>query len=203
MTTVGYGDYYPVTDEGRATGVIVCFWGVFLVSLTVVSLSNLLEFKLEEQKTYNILKKLYSQKDLRKAAALMISQAIRIKQISRTHGPMSERCFKEEVQYQKLRSQFLAIKRTIRYAYEIPSEEDKAEREFIEMSHRIEDISERMTTMEENQREIKAYLKMLIPRQSKLSNQQDSFQSDTNDTESKESDHGHLPKVDVRRPFGS
>ena len=43
MTTVGYGDMYPVTIFGRAFGFIVCMWGVLVISLMVVTLSNMLE----------------------------------------------------------------------------------------------------------------------------------------------------------------
>jgi hypothetical protein len=39
MTTVGYGDYYPTTHTGRFIGVLGCFWGTFLISLMVVSLT--------------------------------------------------------------------------------------------------------------------------------------------------------------------
>ena len=38
LTTVGYGDYYPVTNLGRLIGIITAFWGVFFVSLFVVAL---------------------------------------------------------------------------------------------------------------------------------------------------------------------
>lgn len=44
MTTVGYGDYYPKTDMGRIIGIAVAFWGVFIVSLFVVTLSNMFLF---------------------------------------------------------------------------------------------------------------------------------------------------------------
>jgi potassium intermediate/small conductance calcium-activated channel subfamily N protein 2 len=44
MTTVGYGDYFPKTNVGRIIGIIVSFWGVFIVSLFVVTLSNMFLF---------------------------------------------------------------------------------------------------------------------------------------------------------------
>jgi len=37
MTTVGYGDYYPVTVAGRVIGFIVCIWGICSVALMVTS----------------------------------------------------------------------------------------------------------------------------------------------------------------------
>lgn len=44
MTTVGFGDFYPSTHLGRFIGVLACFWGTFLVSLMVVSLTISSEF---------------------------------------------------------------------------------------------------------------------------------------------------------------
>jgi len=55
MTTVGYGDFYPKTNVGRAVGIICSFWGVFIVSLFVVSLTNMLEFDSPETKAYMLL----------------------------------------------------------------------------------------------------------------------------------------------------
>ena len=40
MTTVGYGDVFPKTTFGRLVGVCICLWGVLLVSLFVVSISD-------------------------------------------------------------------------------------------------------------------------------------------------------------------
>lgn len=52
MTTVGYGDFYPKTNIGRIVGIIIAFWGVFIVSLFVVSLSTMLEFDSGELKAF-------------------------------------------------------------------------------------------------------------------------------------------------------
>ena len=40
MTTVGYGDFFPQTHVGRAVGIVICLWGVLVVSLFVVTLTN-------------------------------------------------------------------------------------------------------------------------------------------------------------------
>lgn len=50
MTTVGYGDYFAKTTVGRIMGLMIAFWGVFIVSLFTVTLSNLFEFNQSEQK---------------------------------------------------------------------------------------------------------------------------------------------------------
>ena len=43
MTTVGYGDTFPKSDIGRALGIWICLWGVLLVSLFVVTISDAIE----------------------------------------------------------------------------------------------------------------------------------------------------------------
>ena len=59
ITSVGYGDIYPKTFFGRIVGVIVCFWGVFIVSFFVVTITNMLNFTGSEEKSYNLLLRLY------------------------------------------------------------------------------------------------------------------------------------------------
>jgi hypothetical protein len=43
ITTVGYGDYYPQTPLGRFIIFFVAIWGTFIVSITVVVVSNTLK----------------------------------------------------------------------------------------------------------------------------------------------------------------
>lgn len=42
ITTVGYGDVYAKSHLGRMIAIIAALWGVFYVSLFVVSLMNTL-----------------------------------------------------------------------------------------------------------------------------------------------------------------
>jgi hypothetical protein len=52
MTTIGYGDIYPVTHLGRISAVLACMVGVFIISLFVVALNNTTEFKETEFNAY-------------------------------------------------------------------------------------------------------------------------------------------------------
>lgn len=57
MTTVGYGDRYPMTHIGRLITFMGCLLGSLLVSLMVVSLQNTTKLSVGEQRVYNDLTK--------------------------------------------------------------------------------------------------------------------------------------------------
>jgi len=52
MATIGYGDIYPVTMLGRWVIIIACIWGVFLLSMFVVTLNNITQLTQEESRAY-------------------------------------------------------------------------------------------------------------------------------------------------------
>ena len=58
MTTVGYGDYYPVSDEGRWIACIVCSLGFFYVAILCLAFQHELEMTNAEQRSYIILERL-------------------------------------------------------------------------------------------------------------------------------------------------
>jgi hypothetical protein len=72
LTTVGYGDYYPMTNFGRFIGIITAFWGVFFVSLFVVALTNTLDLEESELRAFILLRRLFTRKVLRENACKMI-----------------------------------------------------------------------------------------------------------------------------------
>ena len=72
MTTVGYGDFYPQTHMGRLVIVIACFWGVFLVSMMVVTLTDSSEFTKGERRAYEILSRLKAKEEAQKIAGVVV-----------------------------------------------------------------------------------------------------------------------------------
>jgi hypothetical protein len=55
MTTVGYGDIFPVTTAGRITTIIACIWGMFVVSMIIVTLTNIIMLTKEEDAAYKLI----------------------------------------------------------------------------------------------------------------------------------------------------
>ena len=58
MTTVGYGDMSAKTHLGRFVIFFVCIWGVFIVSMMVITLNNTLETTALENKAIAVLDRL-------------------------------------------------------------------------------------------------------------------------------------------------
>ena len=52
LTSCGYGDIYPKSYFGRVVGVLICFWGVIIISYVVVAVTDVLEYSYEEEKCY-------------------------------------------------------------------------------------------------------------------------------------------------------
>lgn len=64
MTTVGYGDFYPKTTFGRILTIIISIWGIFIVSMMVVVLSNFLALNMSEKRALLVLNRLEFRKKL-------------------------------------------------------------------------------------------------------------------------------------------
>lgn len=77
MTTTGYGDIYPKSNLGRLVGVLLCFWGTFLVSFFVVTINNMLTFLPGEEKTYSLLLRLHFKEELKLRAIAVLNSAFK------------------------------------------------------------------------------------------------------------------------------
>ena len=80
---VGFGDYYPRTHMGRAVIVCASFVGVFVVSLFIVTLTELSTFSLAESKAFDLLFRLTIRKKIEKAVAKWVKAVCKRNRLSR------------------------------------------------------------------------------------------------------------------------
>lgn len=78
MTTVGFGDFYPKTHPGRFIAALSAYWGIFLVSLIILTLTNFSHFNPAQQRSYNFLKRLRLLHKSRNYAFLFIAKMMEI-----------------------------------------------------------------------------------------------------------------------------
>jgi hypothetical protein len=106
LTSVGYGEFFPKTFWGRIVGIIICFWGVFIVSFFVVTITQLLLFTGGEDKSYNLLLKLHHKGELKKLAVGVLQSAY-LHRNAKINFPDSEMYIM--AQFRNFRSHMLAF----------------------------------------------------------------------------------------------
>ena len=72
MCTIGYGDYYPRTLSGRLVAFVLCVWGIIIVSLMVVSLTNYVQYDNKQKQADFMARKLNMKQEVREAASSLI-----------------------------------------------------------------------------------------------------------------------------------
>lgn len=73
MTTVGYGGFYPKSEPSRLIGVLLAFWGVYLTSLFVVTLTNALNWDESERRSYFLIDSLEQKEELKIRSIYMLT----------------------------------------------------------------------------------------------------------------------------------
>ena len=79
MTTVGYGDIYPRTTFGRIIIFFCSLYGVSVVSLIVVVVTDLLEMNTNERKVYTVMERLLKREDLKETASKLFGAMAEVK----------------------------------------------------------------------------------------------------------------------------
>jgi len=77
MSTVGFGDFYPISLLGRLIAIIACFWGAFLISMMVAGLSNAVEFNSQEAISYESIKSAHYELENGTQATIFLQAAYR------------------------------------------------------------------------------------------------------------------------------
>lgn len=79
MTTVGYGDFYPKSLPSRLIGVVLSFWGVYLVSLFLIALDNALEWEDTEEKAYDMITSLQNKEEIKRQSVYTLTSMFKLK----------------------------------------------------------------------------------------------------------------------------
>jgi hypothetical protein len=79
MTTVGYGDFFPKTFPAKIVGIFCMFYGVYLVSLFVITLLNVFEMDISNFRAYNLLQRLEMKDTIATRACNVLSSGFKLR----------------------------------------------------------------------------------------------------------------------------
>lgn len=82
VCTVGYGEMYPVSFFGRATACLMTFWGVFINSMIVVVITDVLKLSFHEQHAFDMMKRLILKRSVQEQASCVFQWSARLKTVS-------------------------------------------------------------------------------------------------------------------------
>ena len=141
MTTVGYGDIYPKTVMGRVIGGIVSLWGLFLVSIFTVTLSNLFTFSEGELKAYKLGERLRIKDQLKVTAANVLGSSFKQMKAKKVFANEPEAIKNFQNDYKRNSIYFYQTLKQVR-------ESTKDDSEINHMKKEIEDLLKKIQEME-------------------------------------------------------
>lgn len=108
MTTVGYGDIFPITPMGRVFTIVACIIGVFVISLIISQLNELIALEPDQEAAYDeimneVTRKNNSQILQKKVDLYLIWKFSRIRKYKRRIT--YQEYFKKQAPYQRFREQ--------------------------------------------------------------------------------------------------
>jgi hypothetical protein len=129
MTTVGYGDFYPKSNPSRIVGILCSFYGVYLVSLFVIALDNLLYFDQSEERSYELISRLEDKEVLKLEAINVITSAYRHKKAKGNHPDNKRMILSKLKVFRKYLMNFQTVAKSIRGNYGMDTPTDRVRRE--------------------------------------------------------------------------
>lgn len=165
--TVGYGDFYPQTVWGRLVLCLALIWGMFLVGLLILHLSNWLSLSSKEKKIYNETLNEFEMNE-KKTLALKLIVAYYKAEIylekagSRKNKELLNKLMKQVVKFKKKRKINENDSDKIKIGNLLEQMNDLNDREADEMiqnlQNEVEDTSKKIKKAKINQFKIKKYL---------------------------------------------
>lgn len=77
ITTVGYGDYFPISTLGRLAAVLVSLIGIVLVSLIIMTLQNSSKFSNYEARSKDFIDRLNAKLEIKEQASNYFKQTLK------------------------------------------------------------------------------------------------------------------------------
>lgn len=131
MSTVGYGDFFPVTDAGRLVGFFTCIWGVLTMSLTAVTFSNLLALNQGESTSLQMLERLWFKESLKKKAAFVLTSSVRLS-LMKIRGASKNKIWAQFIKFRLFLKDFQNFKILKKTLYDYDSYTDRIEMKLLE-----------------------------------------------------------------------
>ena len=105
--------FFQKTTFGRLVGVCICLWGVLLVSLFVVSISDALKMNAPQSSAFNLIQRLVNREKLKDEAAGAILSRYRI----RSYKEKSKSLMNQQMNFEKIleRAEINFKKRMIKF----------------------------------------------------------------------------------------
>jgi hypothetical protein len=153
MSTVGYGDFFPKTTFGRFVGVLICLWGVVVVSIFVVTVTNMLAFDPTEEKTYSLLQRLSHKEELKKQATRVLASAYKGRSILKKSSKNSRAYVGSIRDFRQNILSFQKTARTVRSFYE-------GDTEIEILGKSVEGLYDELSKIKEGMEEIQEALKI-------------------------------------------
>jgi Ion channel len=141
MTTVGYGDIYPKSTMGRIVGIIIALWGLFLVSIFTVTLSNLFTFTMGEKKAYELGQRLTLKDDLKVSAANVLGSSYKSRKAKKIFADDKEAIKNYENDYKRNAINFFQISKSVKDSQKgAGNETEHLRKEITDLMRKIKDM---------------------------------------------------------------
>ncbi|TNV83855.1 hypothetical protein FGO68_gene17092 [Halteria grandinella] len=155
LTTTGYGELYPKSQLGRLVGLIVCFWGTFMVSFFVVSVNNMLNMKPSEEKSFNIILRLHFKEELKDHASLVLGSAFNMKRYEKRQ-PYSENLY--QIAVKRMKNSIQAFKRAMSKVRRYMDEESQMDM----FTNQVDNVQDEVKILKKDSKIIQGGLNQVI-----------------------------------------
>jgi Ion channel len=159
MTTVGYGDIYPKTTLGRIVGIVIALWGLFLVSIFTVTLSNLFTFTAGEKKAYDLGQRLTLKDELKVSAANVLGSSYKSRKAKKIFADDKEAIKNYENEYKRNAINFFQISKAVKDSSKGGADATD------HLRKEINDLMRKIMDMEKEQEQINDIFKHIQPPQ--------------------------------------